>query len=162
MREFGNDDMRIDYAEALTESHRLDVPSKDAKEALDYVTQFIYLAGNSAELIDGYMTEEQADRLVEIREANSSFDLNAGVNQLCVDGGTSQHVEASPSTLTFEASMQTQKDLRDVRREVSSESRKTLSTMSDLCTNVRDDRATVIVPEEVANEIRRVSTSILI
>lgn len=155
MRKFHNSDLHIDYAEALTETYRYDFPSSAAEDAAAYMGQFILVSGNTAELLYGYISDDFADGLVELREANSSRDLSAAVSQICVDGSTSQEIDADESQFEmfeFSTSFDTVEKLSDMYSEVShSETRKLIRVMQSIGRETHSESATILVPESTSS-----------
>lgn len=124
MRFIENQQYRPDYAEALHETHRLDIP-EGCKNGLDYVQQYIDYTTTSAEIFRCYLPEKYADDLVEIRDASSSRDLNAAISTLCVDGQTSQQKTGLNTTVvkfTIESNLDAIQELRELARSASKKS----------------------------------------
>lgn len=155
MRRFENRKIERDRAEALTSSLR-DIPSQNAKDARSYIKQFIEVYGSEAELFYGYLPEEYADGLVEIREANSNYDLNAIVGQLCVDGATSEKVTDYDefAKITLESSRSMIEELTEVYRDVTlDETRTMIGSARDIIRNSHRDQIELYVPKPVGEEL---------
>lgn len=157
MRRFHNNKFPSGLAEALDSVH-LDIPSEEEKEALDYVKQFLeYHSGGGGVLHRGYIPEKYLDALVEIRDANSNRYFSSAVEQLGVDGETSEEVTQYDNfkVLEIESSFDTIEELSSVYYQLDSdEARKNLRTLQDLMRNVRfGNTIRMYLPEESYNQI---------
>lgn len=159
MRRFENENFSHDLAESIN-SHLLTVPEDDneARTALSYIRQFVYVTASNAELHRGYISEDFLDALVRIREESNNRDFNSAVEALGVEGETSTEVTEYDELVsievknTFEAVEDLSSLTREHSNELSDEARKNLYSIREL---VEDNRDIVLyyLPREVLGEI---------
>lgn len=161
MREFENSDFPYHLAESI-ESIHLTVPDIEARMALEYVRQFVYLTSGRSELLHGYITESYLDALVRVRNASSNRDFNSAVEQLGVAGATSNEVtaytDADYTLLEVEASFESENIVSSIAREnrdsLSDSSRSDLHSIREILQNVtHQDSVQYYTSYDVLDEI---------
>lgn len=160
MRKFENRDFTYSLAEAVERKHSLTIPDEEAKNALLYVQQFLYKTAGSAELLRGYISEDQLDALVRIRDASSNRHFARAVEALGVEGGTSTDVgdDDNYSLLEVKTEFDTPRTISKITREnskmLSDEERDELYAIKDVTENVsRQDVVLYNIPNSAFNTV---------
>lgn len=160
MRQFENKDFTYRLAEALDRKHALTIPDEEAKNALLYVQQFLYLTSGSSELLRGYISEDQLDALVRIRDESSSRDFGSAVEALGVDGGTSQDAgsDSEYTRIEVDADFKTPRTISKITRnsssDISDKERTELYAIRDVVENAsRQDVIMYNLPNDVFDTV---------
>jgi hypothetical protein len=138
MREFENERFNHKLAESLTSPH-LETETQAQKDALSYISQFVYHISGRTELYHGYITEAQLDALVEIRDNNSNRHFSRAVEALGVEGETSTNrPNAEPLKVEIESRDVVENKLDDFYYDCDkAETRKIIRSIQDVYHNSR-------------------------
>lgn len=162
MRRFQNEQFPSRLADALSSIH-LEIPNQDAQEALDYVKQYVQRSSGNARLHRGYIPEGYINSLITIRDASGKRDFSSAVEQLGVDGATSEEVTqySNFELLEIESDRDLLQELNDVYYQVvSDEARTNVRTLQDLIRNVSSgNKIRMYLPQESYDQITNNLTS---
>lgn len=165
MRRFQNEQFPTRLADALSSIH-LEIPNQDAQEALDYVKQYIQRSTGNCRLHRGYIPEGYINALVTIRDASGKPDFSSAVEQLGVDGATSEDVTDFNTFEVLEVTSDRDlvQDLNDVYYQVdSNEARKNVRTLQDLIHNTQSgNKIQMYIPQKSYDQIVNNVTSNII
>lgn len=159
MRRFHDESFSIRLADGLSSAH-LNIPDKEASNALSYVKQFIQRQSGSAYLHRGYVPEDYIDALIRIRDVNSSRQFSRAVEALGTDGGVSQEAEYDEFTLVrFEPNRDLLNELNDAYYEAETEdAQKIVRTIQDLI-RINNSTVDIYLPDEILSQIDPISST---
>lgn len=154
MRKFHSENFSIQLADGLSSIH-LNIPDDEAQDALDYIKQFIQRGNGDAYLHRGYITEDQLDALVRIRDASTnSRQFARAVEALGVDGDVSQEADYDEfRSVDIKPTRDTINELNDTYYEVrTDDARKMVRSIQNIC-RYNNNTLYLHLPVPVARQI---------